>query len=214
MSSRGSFFLALSQFARISSFRSPAHSLTNLRALPSRPPARDPAGSAQGRTAPSRPPARGRPGTARGARPDHDRAGGRRVRLFVRSRLIEAAREQADEGLAGRWRVCRGGHEHRGRRSLLPAALSRDGFTPVSHISVMEWAAVIRDIVIGLLIAGERVSPRGRCRARRGPSPSGGRGCRRGSPCVVIRRYGCSTRTGRAAGWRLSRGSRCRSAPW
>ena len=39
MSSRGSFFLALSQFARISSFRSPAHSLTNLRALGSRPPA-------------------------------------------------------------------------------------------------------------------------------------------------------------------------------
>src|SRR5580658_7842070 len=33
-------------------------------------------------------------------------------------------------------------------------ALSRPGFTSVSHIFVMEWAAVIRDIVIGLLIAG------------------------------------------------------------
>jgi uncharacterized membrane protein YraQ (UPF0718 family) len=32
--------------------------------------------------------------------------------------------------------------------------LSRDGFTSVSHLFVMEWAAVIRDIVIGLLIAG------------------------------------------------------------
>jgi uncharacterized protein len=31
---------------------------------------------------------------------------------------------------------------------------SRDGFTSVSHIFVMEWAAVIRDIIIGLLIAG------------------------------------------------------------
>jgi uncharacterized membrane protein YraQ (UPF0718 family) len=32
--------------------------------------------------------------------------------------------------------------------------VSRDGVTSVSHIFVMEWAAVIRDIVIGLLIAG------------------------------------------------------------
>ncbi len=32
--------------------------------------------------------------------------------------------------------------------------VSRDGYTAVSHIFVMEWAAVIRDVVIGLLIAG------------------------------------------------------------
>jgi len=32
--------------------------------------------------------------------------------------------------------------------------ISRDGYTSVSHIFVMEWAAVLRDIVIGLLIAG------------------------------------------------------------
>ena len=32
--------------------------------------------------------------------------------------------------------------------------LSRDGYTSVSHIFVMEWAAVIRDIAVGLLIAG------------------------------------------------------------
>jgi uncharacterized membrane protein YraQ (UPF0718 family) len=31
---------------------------------------------------------------------------------------------------------------------------SRQGLTSVAHIFVMEWAAVIRDIVIGLLIAG------------------------------------------------------------
>jgi len=62
--------------------------------------------------------------------------------------------------------------------------------------------------------AGEGVSLRGRCRARRAPPPSGGRGCRRGSPCAVRRRYGCSTRTGRAAGWRSPRCSRCRSARW
>ncbi len=32
--------------------------------------------------------------------------------------------------------------------------VSRDGFTSVSHNFVMAWAAVLRDIVIGLLIAG------------------------------------------------------------
>jgi uncharacterized membrane protein YraQ (UPF0718 family) len=31
---------------------------------------------------------------------------------------------------------------------------SREGYTSVSHIFVMEWAAVLRDVVIGLLIAG------------------------------------------------------------
>jgi uncharacterized protein len=76
-------------------------------------------------------------------------------RLFVRQRLIAAAREQADKGLAGSME----GHAAMdmsiqasgtfGRRLL-----SRDGYTSVSHIFVMEWAAVIRDIVVGLLIAG------------------------------------------------------------
>jgi uncharacterized protein len=76
-------------------------------------------------------------------------------RLFVRSRLIDAARQQADKGLAGSMEghaamdmsiKSRGGFWHR--------LVSRDGYTSVSHIFVMEWAAVIRDIVIGLLIAG------------------------------------------------------------
>ena len=37
---------------------------------------------------------------------------------------------------------------------LLTRLRSPQGLTSVSHIFVMEWAAVIRDIVIGLLIAG------------------------------------------------------------
>jgi hypothetical protein len=76
-------------------------------------------------------------------------------RLFVRTRLIEAARRQADKGLAGSMEghaamdmsiAAEGGF----RRRLA----SRDGYTSVSHIFVMEWAAVIRDIAVGLLIAG------------------------------------------------------------
>jgi uncharacterized membrane protein YraQ (UPF0718 family) len=41
-----------------------------------------------------------------------------------------------------------------GDGSFARRLLSRSGLTSVSHIFVMEWAAVLRDIVIGLLIAG------------------------------------------------------------
>ena len=41
-----------------------------------------------------------------------------------------------------------------GEGGLWQRLRSRQAFTSVSHIFVMEWAAVIRDIVIGLLIAG------------------------------------------------------------
>src|SRR5213079_152233 len=76
-------------------------------------------------------------------------------RVFVRQRLIEAARRQADKGLAGSMEghaamdmsIAAGG-------SFWRRLGSRRGYTSVSHIFVMEWAAVIRDVVIGLLIAG------------------------------------------------------------
>ncbi|HEX9520864.1 MAG TPA: permease [Streptosporangiaceae bacterium] len=76
-------------------------------------------------------------------------------RLFVRRRLIQAARAQADKGLAGSMEGHAAmdmsiGSEGSFRRRLL----SRDGYTAVSHIFVMEWAAVLRDVVLGLLIAG------------------------------------------------------------
>jgi uncharacterized membrane protein YraQ (UPF0718 family) len=76
-------------------------------------------------------------------------------RLFVRQRLVQAARRQADKGLAGSME----GHAAmdmsvQSGGSLWRRLFSRDGYTSVSHIFVMEWAAVIRDVVIGLLIAG------------------------------------------------------------
>jgi uncharacterized membrane protein YraQ (UPF0718 family) len=76
-------------------------------------------------------------------------------RLFVRSRLVDAARRQAEQGLAGSME----GHAAmdmsvQGDGSFLRRLLSRDGFTSVSHVFVMEWAAILRDLVIGLLIAG------------------------------------------------------------
>jgi len=76
-------------------------------------------------------------------------------RLFVRQRLINKAREQADKGLAGSME----GHAAmdmsiQSGSSFWRRLGSREGYTAVSHIFVMEWAAVIRDVVIGLLIAG------------------------------------------------------------
>jgi uncharacterized membrane protein YraQ (UPF0718 family) len=76
-------------------------------------------------------------------------------RLVVRGTLIEQARRQADRGLAGSME----GHAAmdmsiQGDGTFLRRLFSAGGITAVSHIFVMEWAAVLRDIVIGLLIAG------------------------------------------------------------
>jgi uncharacterized membrane protein YraQ (UPF0718 family) len=76
-------------------------------------------------------------------------------RLFLRQRLIDAARAQSEQGLVGSME----GHAAMDMTiheegSLWHRLRSEQGLTSVSHIFVMEWAAVIRDIVLGLLIAG------------------------------------------------------------
>ena len=76
-------------------------------------------------------------------------------RLFLRGDLVRRAREQADRGLAGSME----GHAAMdmsvsGPGSFTRRLLSGPGFTAVSHVFVMEWAAIIRDLVTGLLIAG------------------------------------------------------------
>jgi hypothetical protein len=76
-------------------------------------------------------------------------------RLFVRARLIDAARVQAEKGVAGSME----GHAAMdmsvpGDGSFARRLLSGAGLTSVAHIFVMEWAAVIRDILIGLVVAG------------------------------------------------------------
>jgi len=76
-------------------------------------------------------------------------------RRFLTTKLVEAAREQADKAVPGSMEghaamdmsVTEGGNFW--RRLASPT-----GFTAVAHTFVMEWAAVIRDIIIGLLIAG------------------------------------------------------------
>jgi uncharacterized membrane protein YraQ (UPF0718 family) len=76
-------------------------------------------------------------------------------RIFLRQKLVEEARTQADKGVAGSME----GHAAMDMSiqqsgSLLRRLRSPQAATSVSHIFFMEWAAVVRDIVIGLLIAG------------------------------------------------------------
>lgn len=76
-------------------------------------------------------------------------------RALLRPRLLEGARRQAEQGRAGSME----GHAAMDMSvaedgSLWRRLSSARGFTAVSHIFVMEWAAVLRDIVIGLLLAG------------------------------------------------------------
>jgi len=76
-------------------------------------------------------------------------------RVAVRGKIVEAAREQADQGLSGSME----GHAAmdmsvQGDGGFLRRLVSAEGFTSVAHVFVMEWAAVIRDVAIGLLVAG------------------------------------------------------------
>ncbi|MFE2376464.1 permease [Streptomyces sp. NPDC059398] len=76
-------------------------------------------------------------------------------RLLLREGLLEQAREQAGHGLAGSME----GHAAmdmsvQREGSFTRRLFSREGFTATSHVFVMEWAAILRDLVIGLLVAG------------------------------------------------------------
>ena len=76
-------------------------------------------------------------------------------RVLLRERLLCGAREQAARGLGGSME----GHAAMDMSVQRDGSLARrlwsaDGFTAVSHVFVMEWAAILRDLVIGLLAAG------------------------------------------------------------
>lgn len=76
-------------------------------------------------------------------------------RLWMRGKIVDAAHEQAEKGLAGSME----GHAAMdmsvaGDQGFWKRLFSRPGVTSVSQYFVMDWASVIRDIIIGLLIAG------------------------------------------------------------
>src|ERR1035437_858007 len=76
-------------------------------------------------------------------------------RVVLRERLLREAAEQAEKGVAGSME----GHAAmdmsiQTRGSFWHRLTSADGFTSVAHVFVMEWAAIWKDLVAGLLIAG------------------------------------------------------------
>jgi uncharacterized membrane protein YraQ (UPF0718 family) len=76
-------------------------------------------------------------------------------RLLLRERLLGKARAQADRGLAGLME----GHAAmdmsvQGQGSFARRLFSRPGYTAVAQVFGMEWAAIIKDLVIGLFAAG------------------------------------------------------------
>jgi uncharacterized membrane protein YraQ (UPF0718 family) len=76
-------------------------------------------------------------------------------RLFLSDRLLREARTQAGRGIAGSME----GHAAMDMSvqrdgSFASRLFCADGLTAVAHVFVMEWAAILRDLVIGLLIAG------------------------------------------------------------
>ena len=74
-------------------------------------------------------------------------------RAMTPARLAEA-REQAERGIAGRMEGHAAMDMSLSGGTVLSRALSRRGFTAISHFYVMDWASVWVDIVAGLLIAG------------------------------------------------------------
>ncbi|QMU77361.1 permease [Streptacidiphilus sp. PB12-B1b] len=76
-------------------------------------------------------------------------------RVFLSGRLLREARTQAARGVAGSME----GHAAmdmsvQREGSFMNRLLSGEGFTSTAHVFVMEWAAILRDLVVGLLIAG------------------------------------------------------------
>src|SRR5882757_2270091 len=75
-------------------------------------------------------------------------------RLFLKPSLVAEARRQAERGLRGSME----GHAEMDMSvtdgPLLQRIASPRGFTAISHYFVMDWAAIWKDIAVGLLIAG------------------------------------------------------------
>src|SRR5438552_10481114 len=75
-------------------------------------------------------------------------------RIFLTRRMVEAAKRQADKGIAGKME----GHAAMDMSiedgTLSERTFSPKVFTAISHYFVMDWLAVWKDIALGLLIAG------------------------------------------------------------
>ncbi|MFB2771331.1 permease [Pelatocladus sp. BLCC-F211] len=75
-------------------------------------------------------------------------------RFFLKPKLVKAAKQQANRGLAGKME----GHADMNMSvtegSIWQRIFSDRGFTAISHYFVMDWVSVWLDIALGLVIAG------------------------------------------------------------
>lgn len=76
------------------------------------------------------------------------------LRRVMRPSLVEAARRQADRGAQGRMEGHAAMDMSLAGGSIVSRALSREGFTAISHYYLMDWASIWGDIALGLLISG------------------------------------------------------------
>lgn len=75
-------------------------------------------------------------------------------RFFLKQRMVEAARAQAERGLLGVMEGHASMDMSVGGGSIFHRATSEEGKTAISHYFWMDWASIYKDIGIGLLIAG------------------------------------------------------------
>jgi uncharacterized membrane protein YraQ (UPF0718 family) len=75
-------------------------------------------------------------------------------RSFLKDRWVTDAQRQAEKGLRGYMEGHAAMDMSVREGTLVQKILSGQGFTAISHLFVMDWAAVLRDVVLGLLIAG------------------------------------------------------------
>jgi len=76
------------------------------------------------------------------------------LRVFFRQRRVEQARRQAERGLLGRMEGHAAMDMSAEGDTWLQRLRSPGAFTAISNIFVMEWAAVLGDIVLGLVLSG------------------------------------------------------------
>ncbi len=76
------------------------------------------------------------------------------MRLVFRRKTVEAARAQADKGVAGKMEGHAAMDMSVTEGPLWRRVFSGDGFTATSHYFWMDWASLWFDIALGLLIAG------------------------------------------------------------
>lgn len=75
-------------------------------------------------------------------------------RLALRPKMVEAARRQAEKGLAGKMEGHAGMATMVKEGSWSQRLTSSEGWTAVSHFFVMNWSMLWKDIAVGLLISG------------------------------------------------------------